>query len=397
VTTTTPAYEPSDKTLAATRRPPPWRDVRVLAWTFQFAVFAAVIAVVVWLWDNLQVYSERRNIPTSFDYLDQPAGFPIAGSEFRQSQPVSDALVEGLQNTLRLAVTGIALATVLGILVGIARLSQNFLVRKGAQAYVETIRNVPLYGLLVMLYLAVVLAAFPPPAQSWTVGPLAVLNVRGTSVFWFTGGNTKFVILLIVALGIGFLVARWRRSVHDRTGKPALGGLYGLGAFLVVGALLWLLFGFDTTSPERQGLRTTGGITMTPEYFAALVALVLYTASHIAEIVRGSIQAVPRGQGEAADALALSGFQRMWYVVLPQAMRIGTPPIGNQYLNLTKNTSLAAAISFPELTQVTQLSVANRSPAVPSYTLLLLIYLMLSLAISAIVNLVNRRLAIVER
>jgi general L-amino acid transport system permease protein len=136
---------------------------------------------------------------------------------------------------------------------------------------------------------------------------------------------------------------------------------------------------------------------MTPEYFAALAGLVLYTSSHIAEIVRGSIQAVPRSQGEAADALALSGFQRVWFVVLPQAMRIAVPPIGNQYLNLVKNSSLAAVISFPELTQVTQLSVANRSPAVPSYALLLLIYLVLCLVLSTIVNLANRHLAIVER
>ena len=193
------------------------------------------------------------------------------------------------------------------------------------------------------------------------------------------------------------VVAWWRRGVGARTGKPPLSGLYGLVAAVVVGGLVWIILGLGGSSPVLEGRRVTGGITMTPEYFAALVALVVYTSSHIAEIVRGSIQAVPRGQGEAADALALSGFQRMWHVVLPQAMRIGTPPLGNQYLNLTKNTSLAAAISFPELTQVTQLSVANRSPAVPSYVLLLLIYLALSLVISAIVNLVNRRLAIVER
>ena len=141
----------------------------------------------------------------------------------------------------------------------------------------------------------------------------------------------------------------------------------------------------------------TGGITMTPAYFAALLALVVYTSSHIAEIVRASIQAVPRGQGEAADALAMSGFQRLWYVVLPQAMRIGVPSIGNQYLNLTKNSSLALVISFPELTKVTQLAVASRAPSVPAYTLLLLIYLAISLAISLVVNIVNRRLAIVER
>ncbi len=289
------------------------------------------------------------------------------------------------------------LATVLGVLLGIARLSKNFLVRKGAQAYVEVVRNVPLYGLMLLLYTAVVLNAFPPPNESWVIGSIAVLNVRGSSIFWYEGSNTRFLIVLLAGVIVLFLVSRWRRAVSDRTGRPALTAVYGLVAVAVVVVLLWILLGLGGSSPEREGLRVTGGITMTPSYFAALVALVLYTSSHVAEIVRGSIQAVPRGQGEAADALALSGFQRMWHVVLPQALRIGTPPIGNQYLNLTKNSSLAAAIAFPELTQVTQLSVANRSPAVPSYVLLLLMYLGLSLVISAVVNLANRRLAIVER
>jgi general L-amino acid transport system permease protein len=360
-------------------------------------VLAIVVALLAWLWDNVQVGSDIQNIPTSYDYLDQPAGFPIAGSDFRQTQPVSDAVVEGLLNTLRLAVTGVALATVLGTLLGIARLSQNFLVRKGAQAYVEIVRNVPLYGLLVLLYIAIVLNALPPPNESWRLGSIAVLNVRGASIFWFSGGNAKFLVVVLTAVVAFAVVAWWRRGVGARTGKPSLSGLYGLVAAIVVGGLVWIILGLGTSSPVLEGRRVTGGITMTPEYFAALVALVLYTSSHIAEIVRGSIQAVPRGQGEAADALALSGFQRMWYVVLPQAMRIGTPPLGNQYLNLTKNTSLAAAISFPELTQITQISVSNRSPAVPSYVLLLMIYLALSLVISAVVNLVNRRLAIVER
>ena len=201
----------------------------------------------------------------------------------------------------------------------------------------------------------------------------------------------------MLALLTLWAVARWRRAVADRTGRPARSALWAIPAAVVVLVVAWVVLGLGASAPELDGRRVTGGITMTPAYFAALLALVAYTSSHIAEIVRGSIQAVPAGQGEAADALALSGFQRMWYVVLPQAMRIGVPPTGNQYLNLTKNSSLAAVISFPELTKVTQLAVATRAPAVPSYTLLLLIYLAISLLISLVVNLVNRRLAIVER
>ena len=381
----------------AAGRPPFWRDVRVLAWAFQIVVVAVVVAVVWYLYGNYVDNADARDLNTGYAYLDQPAGFPIPSSSFRQSQPTKDAIVEGFFNTLRLAITGIVLATVFGTLIGVARLSQNFILRSAARAYVEIVRNVPLLALIWLAFTAVVLQAFPPPNDSWILGPIAVLNVRGSSVFWFEGDNWKAVVVVVLALLAMFVVARWRRAVLDRTGRPARTALWAIPVGLVVAVRR-----LDRPRPRRhepgaRGRRTLGGITMTPAYFAALLALVAYTSSHIAEIVRASIQAVPRGQGEAADALALSGFQRLWYVVLPQAMRIGTPPIGNQYLNLTKNSSLAAIISFPELTKVTQLAVATRAPAVPSYFLLLLIYLAISLVISLVVNLFNRRLAIVER
>lgn len=382
---------------ATATRPPLWRDVRVLAWAFQVVVVVAVVALVAWLFDNFRVNSARLNIPTGYGFLDQPADFPIPSSDFRQTQPVREALIEGLKNTLRLVVVGVVVATVLGVLLGIARLSKNFLVRSASRAYVEFVRNVPLFILLILIYTAIVLNALPRPADSITLGPLAVVNVRGTSVFWITGGNWRIAVFVVAMVLAAALVVFWRRRVSERTGAPARSGLWAFAAVVVVGAACWFLLGLTGSAPQQEGLRTSGGITMTPEYTAAFLALVVYTSSHIAEIVRGSIQAVPKGQGEAADALALSGFQRLWYVVLPQAMRIAVPPMGNQYLNLSKNSSLAAAISFPELTKITQLTVANRSPAVPSFTLLLAIYLVISLVLSAIVNLANRRLAIVER
>ena len=381
----------------AAGRPPFWRDVRVLAWAFQIVVVAVVVAVVWYLYGNYVDNAAATGVNTGYAYLDQPAGFPIPSSSFRPAQPTKDAIVEGFFNTLRLAITGIVLATVFGTLIGVARLSQNFLLRSAARGYVEIVRNVPLLAWIWLAFTAVVLNAFPPRADSWVLGPIAVVNVRGSSVLWYEGANWKAVAVVALALLVMFLVARWRRAVLDRTGRPARTALWAIPAGLAVAVVAWIALGLGVTSPELEGNRTSGGITRTPAYFAALLALVAYTSSHISEIVRASIQAVPRGQGEAADALALSGFQRLWYVVLPQAMRIGTPPIGNQYLNLTKNSSLAAIISFPELTKVTQLAVATRSPAVPSYFLLLLIYLALSLVISLVVNLFNRRLAIVER
>jgi general L-amino acid transport system permease protein len=378
-------------------RPPIWRDVRVLAWAFQIVVAAVIVAIVWYLVGNYLDNAEQKGLNTGFQFLDQPAGFPIPSSDFRQAQRTQDAIVEGLFNTLRLSITGIVLATVLGTLIGIGRLSQNFVIRSATRAYVEIVRNVPLLAIVVLAFIAIVQNAFPPPNQSWELGPIAVLNVRGSSVFWYEGDNWKAVVVVLLALIMMAVVARWRRAVSDRTGAPARSALWAIPIGIAVAVLAWVVLGLGVTTPSRDGNRVTGGITMTPAYFAALFALVTYTASHIAEIVRASIQAVPRGQGEAADALALSGFQRLWHVVLPQAMRIGVPPVGNQYLNLTKNSSLAAVISFPELTKVTQLAVATRAPAVPSYTLLLLVYLAISLVISLIVNVVNRRLRIVER
>jgi general L-amino acid transport system permease protein len=387
----------TDTTATATGRPPIWRDVRVLAWFFQIAVVAVFVAVVWFLVGNYFDNAEKKGFNTGFGFLDQPAGFPIADSDFRTTQRTSDAIIEGFFNTLRLAITGIVLATLFGTLIGIGRLSQNFIVRSAARIYVEVIRNVPLLAIVTLAFIGVVQNAFPAPNASWELGPIAVVNVRGASVFWFEGANWKAVVAVGLALVVMWIVVRWRARVAERTGTPARTAIWALPVGLAVVVATWLLLGLGVTAPQLEGSRTTGGITMTPAYLAALLALVVYTSSHIAEIVRASIQAVPRGQSEAADALALSGFQRLWFVVLPQAMRIGVPPVGNQYLNLLKNSSLAAIISFPEVTKVTQLGVATRAPSVPSYIVLLLIYLALSLVISLLVNLFNRRTSIAER
>ncbi len=369
----------------------------MLRWAFQLAVVGMVAAFVVWLLGNYRTNSDRQNIPTGYEFLDQPAGFPIPGSDFRVTQPVSDALWEGFFNTLRLAVTGIILATVFGILIGIARLSHNVIVRSAARGYVEFVRNIPLLGVIGLIYIGVVLNGLPSVAESWTLGPLAVVNVRGIWVPWFDGRGLVLIGIIVGAAIAGWAISRWRQAVADRTGAAARGGLFGILTFAAVVVAGWLIGGYSFTTPELDGRIARGGIEMDPAYFAALSGLVIYTSSHIAEITRGSIQAVPRGQGEAADALALSPFQRMWHVVLPQAMRIAVPPMGNQYLNISKNSSLAAAVSFPELTKVAQLANANRAPAVPVFTVILVVYLLISLTIALVVNIANRKLAVVER
>ena len=205
------------------------------------------------------------------------------------------------------------------------------------------------------------------------------------------------LIVLAVAVGRAGAVNRWRLQVNERTGEPARGGTWAIPVFVLVGFWGAFFVGTGITTPELDGRSLDGGMTLQPEYFALLLALVIYTASHIAELVRGAIQAVPKGQVEAASALALSNWHRLRHVVLPQALRIAVPPLGNQYLNLMKNSSLGFVISYFEVTKTVQTTVGNRSPAVPAFLLLIGIYLVMSLVISAGVNVVNRRLQVVER
>jgi general L-amino acid transport system permease protein len=377
---------------------PLWRDVRVLKWAVQLAIVAVVVAIASWLWGNYTTNSAEANIPTGFGFLDNPASFQITGNPLSQNASVREALYEGLLNTLRVSVAGVIAATILGTLIGIGRLSQNWIVRKISTVYVEVVRNIPLALFLVTGLLVVVFGVFPNITDAWEFLGVVVISNRGLAVPWFSGGTGRGLLLILLGGALAWwAVARWRRWKSDRTGAPARSGLWGAAAFLVVVVGFWFLIGYSWSLPAVEGRATSGGMRVDPSFFALFFALVIYTASHIAEIVRGSIQAVPRGQGEAADAVAFSGFQKMWFIILPQALRIGIPPLGNQYLNLIKNSSLGAAIGYYDLTLVAKTSVGNGSPAVPVYALTMIVYILLSLVASAIVNLANRRMALVER
>jgi general L-amino acid transport system permease protein len=369
----------------------------VLKWALQLIVVGIVVAVVVWLYGNYIDNTAQQNIPTDFRFLDNPANFQITGNELSANAPVRDALYQGVLNTLRISVAGIVAATILGTLVGIARLSSNWIVSKLATVFVEAVRNVPLALFVVAGLLVVVLGVFPTIQDAWNLAGLAIVSNRGVAVPWFVGAGLGLLVLGAVGLVAAWLVARWRSSVSDRTGALPRSGLWGGGAFLIVFLIGWFALGYTWSLPTIDGRQTVGGIRIDPSFFALFFALVIYTASHIAEIVRGSIQAVPKGQGEAADAVALSAFQRMWYVILPQAFRIAIPPIGNQYLNLIKNSSLGAAIGYYDLTLVAQTTVGNGSPAVPVFALTMVLYIGISLVTSVFVNIANRRSALVER
>jgi general L-amino acid transport system permease protein len=383
-----------------TRRPPFWRNVRVLRIVLQAVFLVAVCGFLLYLVDNVIWNLERLGIPTDFGYLDQPAGFAIPDSDFSSAQSLGDALLVGVQNTLKVSLLGIVLATLLGAVIGVARLSTNWLVRRAAALYVETFRNVPVLVIILFWYLGVVLR-LPPIRDAFEISGVTVVSNRGFVVPWFdqVGGGLAFALVALFALGAAGTVWAWRTRRFDRTGHPHRRLLWAGGLFIVILAVGFFATGspWAVETPELGERSTTGGFRLSPEYAALLIGLSLYTASHIAEIVRGSILAVPRGQTEAANAVGLSGFQRLRLVVLPQAFRISVPPVANQYLNLMKNSSLGIAISYYELTKITRVSIAQQAPAVQAILLLMAIYLLISLAIALVTNLVNRRLSLKGR
>lgn len=393
------------QTPAVSARPPLWRDIRVLRIAFQVAVVGAVGALLIYLYDNTLANLRRLDLPSGFSYLDQAAGFVVPGQDFVQSDTVLDAVVAGFRNTIVVALTGIVLTLILGTFVGIARLSSNWLVAKAAGIYVETLRNLP--PLLVIIFAnTIALSALPSIRDAIQIsapqlGNVLILSVGDNGVMSLGDGGDAGTYLLVLVVGVAvavgvhrFLVAR-----EDRIGRPQHGVLVasGLLAGIAVVGYFALSGPIVVSNPEVENLSVDGGFNVPLPFISVLVGLVLYTASHVAEIVRGSIQAVPRGQVEAARAIGLSGPQRLRHVVLPQAFRIATPPTINQFLNLAKNTSLGVAVGYAEAMFVTSTAIGNGHPAVQAILVVMGFYLVLSLCISLVSNIANRRLQLVER
>jgi general L-amino acid transport system permease protein len=297
-------------------------------------------------------------------------------------------------------IVGIPIITIIGVVVGVARLSSNWLVAKAATLYVEILRNLPPLLILFFVFNAVILR-LPRLEDSWHLLDLFLINNRYIAVVSFTAqpGFATFWLIVAMALLAAIALWIWRTRRWERTGSPHHRLSWSLGVLVVVAVAAFLALDgpIGVSTPSLDGRALRGGYAGIAQYFAVLAALGLYTASHVAEIVRGSIQAVPKGQSEAADALALSWFQRLRHVVLPQAMRIAIPPIISQYLNYTKNTSLAIAIGYAEITRLTFQTIGNGHPAPQLIAILMTSYLVFSLTISFLVNLVNRRLQYVTR
>lgn len=381
-----------------------WRNQHFRTFLYQVITVVLLIAVGSYLLSNTLANLEERSIRTGLEFLRREAGFRIGESviPYSAADTYGRAYIVGVLNTLRVSLLGIVLATFIGILVGIARLSPNWLLVKLASVYVETVRNVPLLLQLFFWY-SIITGLLPSVRQalSFSVLPGVYLSKSGLMfptpishpVYPFVAG--AFVVGVILA----WLYLRWAKRRQDRTGQPLQRFLPCAGLILGTPLLVWLIGGAPTALDVPTLTRFTfeGGSSITPEFLSLLTGLTLYTGAFIAETVRGGIQAVPRGQTEAAAALGLRRGVALRLVILPQALRIIIPPTTSQYLNLTKNSSLAVAIGYPDLVSVTNTSLNQTGQAIECIAIMMGVYLTISLSISAVMNIYNRYVALVER
>ena len=368
------------------------RSGRSRALFFQIVALAAVLGALAYIVHNTMVNLETRKIASGFAFLGREAGFEIGESPFVAYSAADNygrALLVGLLNTIRVAVIGVVLATMLGTLVGLARLSTNWLLARIADAYVEVIRNIPLLVQLFFWYV-VITDKLPGPREAMNPLPGVFLSNRGIAVPGVESHPAHLWMLFafITGLAIAGFVARWARARQERTGQPFASFWAGAGIALGMPLAVFLAAGAPgkLDVPQFSGFNFAGGVVLTPEYATLLMGLVAYTAAFIGEIVRAGILAVHRGQVEAANALGLSRPQALRLVVIPQAMRVIIPPLTSQYLNLTKNSSLAVAIGYPDLVSIANTSINQNGQAIEGIAIIMAVYLTVSLSISAFMN-----------
>ena len=378
---------------------PWWNNRHVRAVLYQIAVVGGIVALAAYLVDNTLANLDRRSIATGFGFLQREAGFGISESliPYSPADTYLRAIVVGLVNTLKVSVLGIVLATIIGIIVGIARLSRNWLVARLATFYVESLRNIPVLLQLFFWY-ALITEGLPLPKNAVNPLPGVFLSARGLRLPEPVWETTHLVMLIAFIAGCiaTWGVARWAARRQERTGQ--IFPLFRAAAALILGLplVVYLIGGAPTALdiPELRGFNFDGGLSVSPEFTALLVGLVFYTGTYIAEIVRGGILAVSHGQTEAGLALGLRRGQVMRLIILPQALRVIIPPLTSQYLNLTKNSSLAVAIGYPDLVSTANTAINQTGQAVEGVAIIMAVYLTVSLSISAFMNWYNRAISL---
>ncbi|WP_184292159.1 amino acid ABC transporter permease [Pseudomonas benzopyrenica] len=378
-------------------------DPQVRSWLFQIVAVVAVVAFGWFLFDNTQTNLANRGITSGFGFLNNTAGFGIPQHliPYSEGDTYGRVFLVGLLNTLLVSVIGIFLATIIGFSVGVARLSNNWLLRKVATVYIETFRNIPPLLLIFFVYFAV-LAPLPGPRQSLTLGDAFFVNNRGLYMPApiADAGFLPGLIALLIAIVASVVVVRWARKRRHATGQrfPVLWTVLAL--LIGIPLLAALIFGrpLHWEVPELQGFNLRGGWVIIPELVSLALALSVYTAAFIGETVRGGIQAVSHGQTEAASSLGLRPGLTLRLVIIPQALRVIIPPLTNQYLNLMKNSSLGAAVGYPEMVALFAGTVLNQTgQAIETMAITMSVYLAISISISILMNWYNKRIALIER
>ncbi len=384
------------------RRAWSWRSRAFRGVIYQIVAVLVIGAAVWYLAHNTLTNMAARGIQSGFDFLGQTAGFDIGESliPYASADPYWKAFLVGVLNTLRVAVVGIVLATFLGTLIGVGRFAGNAIIRGLCYAYVETFRNVPVLLQLLLWYLLFT-DILPPAQEAISIGGVARISKNGLSMpvpVW-ENGQSLALIGVVIGVAAAWVYRRWALARFEATGKPPHLFLPSLGLVVGIALVGWLIGGAPMawSIPKLDGFALEGGLTATPEFLAVLVGLVLYTSAFIAEVVRAGIASVSRGQIEAAASLGLSTGRSMRLVVLPQALRVIIPPITSQYLNITKNSSLAVAIGYPDVVSIANTSLNQTGRAVECIAIIMAVYLTISLATSAFMNWYNRRSAIKER
>ncbi len=384
-------------------KPAIWNDPKYRALFFQVLLIVLLGYFIMTIVNNTLSNMESRGITTGFSFLSEPAGFGILQSlvEFDESHSYGRTFIVGLLNTLLVSGLGILLATIVGFIMGVARLSHNWVISRLAAVYIETFRNIPLLLQIFFWYFAV-LGALPGVRQSLSLGAGIEFNNRGlylpapvpqdgfAIVGWFFLGGIIGSILLY----------RWARKRQAATGQQFPVFFSSLGLIIGLPLIVYLLSGSPLMwdMPELKGFNFKGGMTIIPELLALLLALTIYTGTFIAETVRAGINSVDHGQTEAAMALGLTRGQTLRLIVIPQAMRVIIPPLTSQYLNLAKNSSLATAVGYPDIVAVFMGTTLNQTGQAVEITMMTMaVYLTISLTISVFMNWYNKKMALVER
>ncbi|MCY3962642.1 MAG: ABC transporter permease subunit [bacterium] len=391
-----------------------WRDVRVLRLVAQVLAVVVVVALIRWMFHNLISSMDRVGLPKDFDFVDKPYGVAVRDAfGLGVRDPVWKALLVGLQNTVVASIVGVFIATVVGLFVGIARLSSNWLVAKGASLFVESLRNIP--PLVVIVFFGFALFTYGPLPPFTAASPPWQGKFFGSDSNWIIISKDRwgipslasennvglFWLFVLVAALIAVAVWQWRTRRNDATGEPHRRVLWSLGVFAAIVVVCFVALGgpysWSWPAISESGRRVSGGFSTNSGYMSLTLGLGLYTASFVAEIIRGSILAVHKGQTEAAMAVGLKSGQRYRHVVLPQAQRIAIPPYISECANLIKNTSLGIVVAYPDLTLIVITAWGINFPAPQLLLIHMLVYLIINLLVSALLNIYNRSIQLRER